>query len=46
VLVFEHVDGKVELYIDREPNENDENYHRRLALYGSLFGRGGSDRKS
>jgi len=39
VLVCDHVDGGAELHIDREPNEEDESYSRRLALYGSLFGR-------
>ncbi len=29
-----------EFRIDREPNEDEESYRRRLALYGSLFGRG------
>jgi hypothetical protein len=47
VLVFDLPNGKVELYIDRDPNESDENYRRRLELYGSLFGgRRRSDRKS
>ncbi len=39
VLVYDHVDGGAELHIDREPNEEDESYRRRLALYGSPFGR-------
>jgi hypothetical protein len=38
-LVYDHVDGGAELHIDRESNEEDESYRRRLALYGSLFGR-------
>jgi hypothetical protein len=47
MLVFELPDGKVEIYIDREPNESDESYRRRLELYGSLFGgRRRSDRKN
>jgi len=39
VLVYDHVDGGGETHIDREPNENDESYSRRSALYGSLFDR-------
>jgi hypothetical protein len=39
VLVYDHVDGGDEFHIDREPNEDDESYRRRMALYGSLFGR-------
>jgi hypothetical protein len=47
ILVFELAGGKVELYIDRDPNENEEDYRRRLELYGSLFGgRRNSDGKS
>ncbi len=37
VLVYDHVDGGAELHIDRESNEEDESYRRRLALYSSLF---------
>jgi hypothetical protein len=29
-----------EFQIDREPNEDEESYCGRLALYSSLFGRG------
>jgi hypothetical protein len=39
VLVYDHVDGGGEFHIDREPDEDDESYHRRLALYGDLFDR-------
>ena len=39
VIAYDHVDGGGEFHIDREPNEDDESYRRRLALYGSLFGR-------
>jgi hypothetical protein len=39
VLVYDHVAGGAELHIDRGPNEENESYHRRLALYGGLFGR-------
>ncbi len=38
VLVYDHVDSG-ESHIDREPGEDDENYRRRSALYGNLFGR-------
>jgi hypothetical protein len=41
VLVYDHVGVGDEFHIDREPNEDDESYRRRVALYGSLFGRGG-----
>src|SRR5215510_15952056 len=39
VIAYDHVDGGDEFYIDREPNEDEESYRRRLALYGKLFGR-------
>ena len=39
VLVYDHVAR--EFQIDREPNEDDESYRARSALYGSLFGRSG-----
>jgi len=38
VVAYDHVDGGGEFHIDREPNEDDESYRRRLALYGGLFG--------
>jgi hypothetical protein len=38
VIAYDHVGGD-EFHVDREPNEDDESYRRRLALYGSLFGR-------
>jgi hypothetical protein len=41
VLVYDHVDDGGESHIDREPNEDDESYRRRSALYGDLFGRRG-----
>lgn len=41
VLVYDHVDGAGESHIDREPDEDDESYRRRLALYGNLFDRRG-----
>ncbi len=41
VLVYDHVDDAGEFQIDREPNEDDESYRARSALYGSLFGRSG-----
>ncbi len=37
VLVYDHVDGGAEIHIDRESNEDDESYRRRLVLYGNLF---------
>ena len=40
VIVYDHVEGGGEFHIDREPNEDEESYRRRLALYSSLFGRG------
>jgi hypothetical protein len=40
VIVYDHVEDGGEFHIDREPNEDEESYRRRLALYGSLFGRG------
>jgi len=41
VLVYDHVDDGGELHVDREPNEDDESYRRRSALYDSLFRRRG-----
>jgi hypothetical protein len=37
VIVYDHVDGRGEFHIDREPDEDEESYRRRLALYGGLF---------
>ncbi|HMA72551.1 MAG TPA: hypothetical protein VKP67_13845 [Xanthobacteraceae bacterium] len=39
VLVYDHIEGKGEVRIDREPGEDDESYNRRSALYDSLFDR-------
>jgi hypothetical protein len=39
VLIYDRVDQGGEFHIDREPNEDDENYYNRLALYDSLFRR-------
>jgi hypothetical protein len=39
VLVYDHVDAGGEIHIDREPDEDDESYSQRSALYGSLFDR-------
>jgi hypothetical protein len=39
VLVYDHVDSGGTSYICREPDEDEENYRRRLALYDSLFDR-------
>jgi hypothetical protein len=39
VLVYDRVDGDSKFTVDREPDENDERYDRRSALYGGLFGR-------
>jgi hypothetical protein len=41
VLVYDRVDDGREFRIDREPNEDDESYRRRAALYDGLFGRRG-----
>jgi len=41
ILVYDHVDDRGEFHVDREPDEDDESYHRRSALYASLFGRRG-----
>jgi hypothetical protein len=35
-----------ELHIDREPDESEDNYCRRVALFNMLFGDSGSDQKS
>jgi len=40
VLVYDHVEDGVEVHIDRDPDEDDESYNRRSALYDSLFNRG------
>jgi hypothetical protein len=39
VLVYDHVGDDGEFRIEREPDEGDESYSRRAALYGGLFGR-------
>jgi len=39
VLVYDHVDERGDIRIDREPNEDDESYRQRSALYGNLFRR-------
>ena len=38
VLVYDHVDEDGELRVDREPDEDDESYERRSALYADIFG--------
>jgi hypothetical protein len=40
VLVYDHVDDGGEFHVDREPDEDDESYRRRVALFRDLFGRG------
>lgn len=37
VLVYDHVDSG-EFHIDRETDEDDESYNRRVALYHGVFG--------
>lgn len=39
VLAYDHVGDDGEFHIDREPDEDDESYGRRAALYDGLFGR-------
>jgi hypothetical protein len=39
VLVYDHADDGGEIRISREPDEDDDSYDRRSALYGSLFDR-------
>lgn len=39
VLVYDHVGDRGEVHVDREPDEGDESYNQRSALYDSLFGR-------
>ena len=39
VLVYDHVDDRGEVHIDREPDEDDESYNRRTSLYGNLYDR-------
>ncbi len=39
VLVYDHVDDSGEVRLEREPNEDDVSYERRVALYRGLFGR-------
>ena len=41
VLVYDHMSEDGEFHIDREPDEGDESYDRRAALYDTLFGRRG-----
>ncbi len=38
MLVYDHVDEDGELRVDREPDEDDESYERRSALYADIFG--------
>ena len=40
VLVYDHVAPGEDLQIDRDPDEDDETYERRAALYNELFRRG------
>jgi len=40
VLVYDHVDEPGAFQIDRDKGEDDESYHRRSALYDTLFRRG------
>ena len=39
ILVYDHVGNAGAHHFDREPDEDDESYNRRSALYGDLFGR-------
>jgi hypothetical protein len=39
VLVYDRVDDRGEVHIDRELDEDDESYNGRSALYGRLFDR-------
>ena len=39
VLVYDHVVDGGETHIEREPDEDDESYNRRCALYGKLLDR-------
>ena len=39
VLVYDGVDTVGEFHLDREPDEDDESFARRSALYDGLFGR-------
>jgi len=39
ILVYDHVGSESELQIDREPDEDDESYARRVELYRILFER-------
>ena len=39
LLVYDHVEERGELHVDRDSNENDEDHRRRSDLYDSLFGR-------
>jgi len=41
VLIYDHVDEPGKFRIHREDGEDDESYHRRSALYDSLFSRRG-----
>jgi hypothetical protein len=40
VLAYDHIGPGDDLQTDREPDEDDESYKRRTALYGDLFRRG------
>jgi hypothetical protein len=37
VLAYDHVDDGGTIQINREPGEDDDSYHGRAELYGSLF---------
>jgi hypothetical protein len=39
ILAYDHVANTGDLQIDREPDEDEESYRQRSALYGTLFGR-------
>ena len=43
VLPYDHVAGTGDLLIDREPNEDEQSYRQRSALYDALFGRSRAD---
>ena len=38
IFVYDHVPEDSKFRIDREPDQDDESYARRSALYNSLFG--------
>jgi hypothetical protein len=39
VLVYDHIADEGDMDIDRDAGEDDDDYNRRSALYGDLFGR-------